>query len=132
MTDNQQERIDKVVLDLRRLSRELGKKNITISDCRNSSNEYAITWVRNNCKMNFNDLKKLAGLPVNGKGASSYGRRGVHTVVQKIGEKRECNKCGKMFQRTNLNRAICPKCSSVNAQHTEGGGPFFNGAEHFY
>ena len=132
MTEKQQKKIDGIVDHLKRISRELGKRNITIADCRGQSSEYALTWARTTCNLSFNDLKEMAGLPINGKGASSYGKRGVHTVVKKIGAKRECNKCGKMFQRTNLNRAICPKCSAVNAQHTEAGGSFFNGAEHYY
>lgn len=132
MTDKQQKKIDEIVDHLKKISRELGKRNITIADCRGQSSEYALAWARTICKLSFNDLKELAGLPINGKGASSYGKRGVHTVVNKIGGKRECNKCEEMFQRTNLNRAICPKCSQVNAQYTEGGGCFYNGAEHLY
>ena len=132
MTPEKQERLDKIVSDLKRLAKELDKPNITIADCRNSSSEYAITWIRNNCGLNFNALKKLAGLPVNGKGASSYGKRGVHTMVKKIGGERDCNKCGKKFQRTSINRAICPKCTAENKQHTEGCGCFYNGAEHYY
>ncbi len=132
MTEKEQEKIDSIVSHLKEISKELGKPNITIADCRNRSSEYSLTWARITCNLSFNDLKKLAGLPVNEKGASSYGKRGVHTVVKKIGGERECNKCSKMFQRTNLNRAICPECTAVNAQHTEGCGSFYTGAEHYY
>ena len=59
MTPEKQERLDKIVSDLKRLAKELDKPNITIADCRNSSSEYAITWIRNNCGLNFNALKKV-------------------------------------------------------------------------
>ena len=118
-TEKKQKRLDEIVSDLKRLSKELGKPNITISDCRMGSNEYAITWVRNNCGLNFNDLKKLAELPINGAGASSNGKRGVHTVVKEMGGERDCNKCDKKFQRTSINRAICPKCAAENAQESD-------------
>lgn len=119
ITPNQQKKLDKIVSDLKRLARELGKPNITIADCRSTGGDYGITWARNNCGLNFNELKTLAGLPINGKGASSYGKRGVHTVVKNIGGLRDCNKCEKKFQRTDLNRAICPKCSAANTQESD-------------
>jgi len=130
--DKRQKRLDEIIINFKKLAKELGKPNISMADCRGQSAECGIAWARLELKLKFNDLKKLAGLPVNREGASSYGKRGVHTVVKKIGGERECNKCGEYFQRTSLNRAICPKCTNVNRQHTEGGGSFFNGAEHFY
>ena len=45
--------------------------------------------------------------------------KGYLTPYKKIGGERDCNKCGKKFQRTSINRAICPKCAAENAQESD-------------
>ncbi len=119
MTEKQHDKLDAIVLNLKKVAKELGKKNITISDCRLTGMEYSFSWASRIYGLTFNDLKKMAGLPENRKGASSYGKRGLHVSIKKTGELRPCNKCDKEFERTSLNRAICPKCSAVNAQESD-------------
>ena len=119
LTDKDQEKLDSIVTNLKKVARELGKKNITRADCRLTGMEYSFSWASRTCNLTFNGLKKLARLPTSKRGASSYGKKGLHVIIKKTGEMRFCNKCDEKFEKTSLNRAFCPKCSTANARESE-------------